>query len=40
MKARNLDMSVYAGLIAAGIFVPLLFPSFTSQMAVMWLMVR
>jgi branched-chain amino acid transport system permease protein len=39
MKARNLDMSVYAGLIAAGIFVPLLFPAFTSQMAVMWLMV-
>ncbi|MBO6559760.1 MAG: branched-chain amino acid ABC transporter permease [Nisaea sp.] len=39
MSARSLDLKIYAFLIAVGIIGPLLVPSITSQMAVMWLMV-
>lgn len=39
MSAQKLDLSLYGVLIAAGILVPLLAPSFTSQMAILWLMV-
>ncbi|UUX48218.1 branched-chain amino acid ABC transporter permease [Nisaea acidiphila] len=39
MSPRKLDLSIYGALIAAGILVPLLAPAFTSQMAVLWLMV-
>ncbi|WP_420402661.1 branched-chain amino acid ABC transporter permease [Nisaea sp.] len=39
MSPQKLDLSIYGALIAAGILVPLLAPAFTSQMAVLWLMV-
>jgi branched-chain amino acid transport system permease protein len=38
-SARKLDLKVYAGLILFGIITPILFPNYTSQVAVMWLMV-
>ena len=38
-SARKLDLKVYAGLILFWIITPILFPNYTSQVAVMWLMV-
>ena len=39
MSARTLDFSVYAVLIAFALAAPFVFPNYTSQVAVMWLMV-
>src|SRR3546814_2555317 len=39
MTSARTDWIVYAGLIGFGLFGPLLFPAYTNQIAVMWLMV-
>src|SRR3546814_17406870 len=39
MTSARTDWIVYAGLIGFGLFGPLLFPAYTNQIAVMWLLV-
>ena len=39
MSAAKLDLSIYGVLILFALAVPVLFPSYTSQVAVMWLMI-
>ncbi len=39
MSVPRLDLSVYGVLIALGLLAPTLFPDYTSQVAVMWLMI-